>query len=50
VWLAQEDLWVQRELLNVMKAAQESVGKFENVAVFKPLEVDPDEDREREKA
>jgi hypothetical protein len=38
-WLAQEDLWVQRELLNIVKAAQDSVGKFENVALFKPVEI-----------
>lgn len=39
VWLAQEDLWVQNELLNVIKAALDSAAKFQNVARFKLVEI-----------
>ena len=39
VWLAQEDLWVQNELLDVVKAALDSAAKFENVANFKRVDI-----------
>jgi hypothetical protein len=38
-WLAQEDLWVQWELLSVVKAAMDYAAAFENVAFFKRVEV-----------
>jgi hypothetical protein len=40
-WLAQEDLWVKRELLRVVKAANDSVARFHEVAV-KPDEKRPE--------
>ncbi len=49
VWLAQEDIWVQNELFNVIKAAQDSAGKCENVAHFKRVEI-PKEELDRLKA
>jgi hypothetical protein len=39
VWLAQEDLWVQWELLSIVKAAEDSAALFENVANFKRAEM-----------
>jgi hypothetical protein len=39
VWYAQEDLWVQRELLGIVKDALESARWFENVANFKRVEI-----------
>jgi hypothetical protein len=39
MWLAQEDLWVQRELLGIVKDALESARWFENVANFKRVEI-----------
>jgi hypothetical protein len=39
LWLTQEDIWVQRELLNVVKAALDSVAKFQDLAVFQPVEI-----------
>jgi hypothetical protein len=38
-WYAEEDIWVQRELLNIVKAAAESASKFEDVARFKLEEI-----------
>jgi hypothetical protein len=38
-WLAQEDIWVQREMLNIVAAALGSASYFENVAHFKPVEI-----------
>ncbi len=38
-WLAQEDVWVQRELVYVVRAALDSASQFENVAHFKQIEI-----------
>jgi hypothetical protein len=40
VWLAQEDFWVKRELLNVVKAALDAVARFDDVTHFKVIEHD----------
>jgi hypothetical protein len=37
-WLAQEDLWVQWELLSVVKSALDYAAAFENVAFFKRVD------------
>src|SRR5262249_40159518 len=47
VWLTQEDIWVQRELFNVVKAALDSVAKFQDLAVFQRVEI-PDADKPKE--
>jgi hypothetical protein len=39
VWLAQEDIWVQQELLAVVASALTSASRFENVAHFKRVEI-----------
>jgi hypothetical protein len=39
MWLAQEDLWVRKELLNVVREALDSVSRCENEASFKPVEI-----------
>lgn len=36
VWLAQEDLWVQREMMRIVRAANESVATLRKVADGKP--------------
>jgi hypothetical protein len=43
VWLAQEDVWVQQELISVVKAALDSASRFENVAHFKRVEIPKEE-------
>jgi hypothetical protein len=39
VWLAQEDVWVQNELFNIIKAALDSAAQFQNVAQFKRIDI-----------
>jgi hypothetical protein len=39
VWLAQEDVWVQNELVNVIAAALDSARRFEPVAIFRRIEI-----------
>jgi hypothetical protein len=39
VWLSQEDIWVQREMVNIVRSALDSASRFENVAHFKHVEI-----------
>jgi uncharacterized membrane protein len=39
VWEAQEDIWVQQELLSIVKTALDSASRFENVAHFKRMDI-----------
>ncbi len=39
IWLAQEDLWVQSELLDVVRDALVSAARFENVVNFKRVDI-----------
>jgi hypothetical protein len=39
VWLSQEDVWVQDELINIIKAALDSAAHFDNLADFKKIDI-----------